>query len=539
MTHVGLRARLGGGLRERALRVGSPNLDPAVRVVVVLGHVVAALLCVMVATGWRGPAVPNTITGDTYRPWQALVTVVALGLVTAAVSIGAVRAAPLARLGLSATAVVLSFLTLAPLPDGPAHGWLVALGSACTAAALGLPSGSNVREVARCALVGVAPALAFVATLRSSEVDQALTALRSRGLAPSAAILLSLLAVFALASSVQEQRERSARLLAWRVTRRAVLAAAALKLALLATLYLHVTGGFLGGEAFWRPRLDRPLSWVHAAVVAVLIVVVAVQTRRQPLVAGDFTPRLGAVALGVGLMELAALATLVAVTIVSTLLPTTDTNPLFAFPNWVIEHVEPLQLVAGGAILVAAVAETAVRRRLTAGLYLWLAAGVWLVPALLGIAFASGATPTAWAAPGQVETLITLAVVVMAATRRPADLDSRALMLLVVVPLVVLHADSFWPDAWTDHLTQVAVIAAVVIALWLNPPHAYAARRRNERSRALVMAGQLGLLTLYLYLFDDAQQSGLLGSTTTIAWLWLGIPVTAVLTARITRAETH
>ena len=108
-------------------------------------------------------------------------------------------------------------------------------------------------------------------------------------------------------------------------------------------------------------------------------------------------------------------------------------------------------------------------------------------------------------------------------------------MLLVVVPLVVLHLDSFWPEAWTDHLTQVAVVAAVVIALWLRPPPVYSDRYRNERSRVLLVAGQLGLLTLYIYLFNDVQLSARLGSATTIAWLWLGIPVTAVLTARVAR----
>ncbi len=535
MTQVGLGARLGDGLRARALRVSSPNLDPAVRVVVVLGHLVAVLLCLMVATGWRGPEVVNTITGDTYWPWQSLITVVALGLATEAVTVGAVRSRALARVPLSGTAAVLALLTLGSLPVGPAHGWLVALGCACTAVALALPPGRSGRETARCVLVATVPAMAFTATVRNSDVDQALDALRARGLAPSAAILLSLLAVFALASSVEEQRERTERLLPWRVTTRGVLVASALKLVLMAALYLNLTGGFLGGETFWRPRLDRPLSWIHASIVAVLIVWVGVRSRRRPLVAGDFTPRLGALTLVVGVMEVAALATIVVMTIVGTVSPTVDTGALFAFPNWVIDHVETVQLVAATTILLGATGELAIRRCLTAGLYLWLAAGVWLLPALLGIAFASDTTPTAWSTPGQVETVLTIVVLAMAGTARTAGLEPRALMLLVVVPLVVLHLDSFWPEAWTDHLTQVAVVAAVVIALWLRPPPVYSDRYRNERSRVLLVAGQLGLLTLYIYLFNDVQLSARLGSATTIAWLWLGIPVTAVLTARVAR----
>lgn len=502
-------------------------------VVVILGQVVAALLCLMVATGWRGPAVVNEISGSTYWPWQSLITVVALGLVTVTLSIGAVRSPLVRRVLLSGAAVVLALFTMDALPIGPARPWLVAIGIACTAVGLALPPGRPGWEAVRCAVAFAPFLMAFVATVRGSAVDQALAAIRGQALVPSAAILLSLLAIFAVASSVEEQRERTGRLLAWRVTMRAVLVAIALKLILLAALYLHLTGGFLGGEGFWRPRLDRPLSWVHAGIVAGLIVLVAVRSWRRPLTPGDFTPRLAVLAVGVGVMEVVALATLVAVTVVNALSPTTDTSSLFTFPNWVIDHVERVQLVVAGAILLAALAELAVRRRLTSGLYLWLAAGTWLIPALLGIAFASDATPTAWAAPGQVETILTLVVLAMAVSRRTAGLQPRALMVLIVVPFIVLHLDSFWPDAWMDHVTQIAVVGTVVIALWLNPPPVYSDRSRNERSRSLLVAGQLGLLTLYLYLLNDAELTGGLGASTTIAWLWLGVPITAVLTARV------
>lgn len=533
MTQVGLRTRLGDGFRARALRVGTSNLERAVRVVVLLGHAWAALLCLMIATGWRGRAVLNEISGDTYWPWQSIVTVVALGVVMVTISIGAVRSAPRQRVVLSGAALIIALFTMDALSLGSARLWLVALGLACTAAALTLPAAGRNHEAARCSLASAPAVMALVATVRSSDVDQALAAIRGRSLAPAASILLSLLTIFALATSVEGQRERTGRLLRWRVTRQAVIAAVVLKLLLLAGLYLHVTGGFLGGEVFWRPRVDQPLSWLHAALVAGLMVSVAAWSARRPLAAGGFPPRLAAVSLGVGIMEVAALATLVAITVVGTVVPSADTSSFFGLPNWVIDHVERVQVVIAGVILLAALAELLVRRALSAGLYLWLAAGLWLVPALIGIAFASDTSPTAWAAPGQVEAVVTVAVLAMVVTGRTAGLQPRALMVLVVVPFVVLHLDSFWPDAWMDHVTQIAVVAAVVIALWLNPPPAYADQRRNERSRSLLVAGQVGLLTLYLYLFNDAQLSGVLGSSTTIAWLWLGIPITAVLTARV------
>ncbi len=498
-----------------------------------LAQALAAVLCLMILTGWRGPAVLNRFTGTPYWPWQSILTVVALGVITVTTTIACVRSTPARRALLSGVAVVLALLTMDALGLGSARVWLVVLGLASLVTALALPPGGRDRETVRCALAAVPALMALVATVRSSDVEQALAAVRGRGLAPSAAILLSLLTIFALTVSVEGQRERTGRLLHWRVTTRAVLAAAVLKLLLLGALYLHLTGGFLGGDVFWRARVDQPWSWVHAALVAGLMVGVAVPSSRRPLEPGGFTPRLAAVSLGVGIMQVTALATLVAITVVNTVSPLADTASLFALPDWVIDHVEVVQLVIAGAILLAASTQLAVRRTLTAGLYLWLAAGVWLVPALLGIAFASDTSPTAWAAPGQVETVVTLAVLAMAVARRPAGFQPRALMLLVVVPLVVLHLDSFWPEAWTDQVTQIAVVLAVVIALWLNPPPAFADRRRNERSRALLVSGQLGVLTLYLYLFNDAQLSGLLGSSTTIAWLWLGIPITAVLTARV------
>jgi hypothetical protein len=528
-------SRLGDGVRTRTLRASTSNLERAVVVVVVLGHVVAVLLCLMIVTGWRGPSVVNTISGSTYWPWQALITVAALGVITVALSIGAVRSPWVRRVMLSATAVILTLFAMDALPLGPARLWLVGAGIACTAVALVLPPGRPARETLRCTVASAPFLMAFIATARSTDIDQALAAIRSQGLIPSAAILLSLVAIFAVASSVEEQRERTGRLLAWRVTRQAVLCATVLKLVLLGALYLHLTGGFLGGEPFWRPRLDRPLSWLHAAIVAGLILLVALRSWRRPLAPAGFSPRLAVVSFGVGIMQVCALVALVVVTVVNAVSPTTDTSSLFTIPNWVIDHVEMVQLVVAAAILLAALAELAVRRSLTSGLYLWLAAGTWLVPALLGVAFASDDTPAAWAVPGQVEAVLTVAVLAVALSRRPAGVQPRTLMMLIVVPFVVLHLDSFWPDAWMDHVTQIAVVAAVVIALWLNPPPVYADRRRNERSRALLVAGQLGLLTLYLYLLTDADIADGLGSSTTIAWLWLGVPLTAVLTARVAR----
>ena len=536
MARGGVRGRLAAAVRRRQSRAGISHLSRPIGVVVLVAQVLAALLCLVVLTGWRGPAVTNELTGATYWPWQSLMTMVALGAVAMTLSVGAVRSSLPRRLLLSAGGLVLTLLAVDALPLHSARPWLAAGAVLCTAVALLLPSRPPSFDAIRCGVVLLPFLMGFIATLRSTDVDQALAALRAGQLTPSAAIGLSMLAVFALASAVEEQRERSERLLTWRVTTSAVVVAAVLKLLLLLALYFHLTGGFLGGEASWRPRLDQPLSWAHAAIVAGVIVAIAVLSTRRPVESGGFTPRLAVLALCLGVMQVTALLTLVLVLVVDVVSPSSSTARLFAIPNWAIDHVEMVQLVAVVVLLCSAVVTVAVRRRLTSGTYLWLVGGIWLVPPLIGIAFASDSTLTAWAAPGQVETVVTVAVLAMVLARRPAA-PPRALMGLVVVPLVVLHLGSLWPDTWTQGLTQVAVVGAVVIALWLNPPPVYADRRRNERTRGLLLAGNLTILLLYVYLFNDVTLTGGLGSTGTIALLWLGVPITAVLTARVTERD--
>ena len=126
----------------------------------------------------------------------------------------------------------------------------------------------------------------------------------------------------------------------------------------------------------------------------------------------------------------------------------------------------------------------------------------------------------------------------MAVAPRPGWMTARTLMGLVLVPIVVLHLESLWPsDSVT--LIELGVVLSVVIALWLNPPPVYSSKTRNERERSLLVAGNLTILVLYIYLFNDAQLAGGLESSTTIAWLWLGVPITAVLVARIRKTSAR
>ena len=536
MAPGSLKRRMVVSAQARARRVGTSHLSPPIRIALTASQVVALLLCVLVLTGWRGPAVLIELTGTTYWPLQSLVTMVALGLVAVNLSVGAARSPLARRLLLAAAVLVLTLLAVDALPLDSDRPWWACGAIACAVGGLMLPATRPAWEGIRCVIVFLPFAGAAVATMRSTDVDQALAAIRASQLEPSAALGLAMLSIFAAASATEEYRERSEGLLTWRITTSAVVVAVVIKLALLSALYLRLTGDFLGGETFWRPRVDQPVSWAHAAIVAGVIAFVAVASRsRRSVSSGGFTPRLAILALCLGVMQATALFTLVMIIILSVAAPTFDTTGLFAIPNWVIDHVAIVQLVSVVVLVASALVTLAARRRLTTGTYLWLVAGIWLIPPLMGIAFARDDSPTAWAAPGQVDMILTILVLAMVITRRPGQVSPRTLMSLIVIPVVVLHLQSFWPDSWTQSLTGVAVIGAVAMALWVNPPPVYADRNRNERARALLIAGNITILTLYIYLLNDADLTGGLGTSATIAWLWLGVPITAVLTAQVSR----
>lgn len=528
----GVASRLREGYQSRVRRVLTPHLAPSIRVLLIASQLLVVVLCVMVLTGWRGPAVTNDFTGALYWPWQALITVLAMGILATCLGVVAVRSRLPARLALSAGVVVLTLLAVDAVPLGPLRAWLCGLMLMSAVVGLLLPS-RGVWETIRCILVLAPFVVAFFSTLSSTGMDQALVAIRAQQLAPFAAVGLSMLAIFSVASAVEGQRERSARLLTGRITIRAVWITLLVKALLLLALYFRLTGDFLGGEAMWRPRLQAPLSWLHAVVVAVVIVGAALLTLRRPLIGRGFTSHLAALVLCLAAMESTFIAASGIVTAASAVAPTADLSAFFLVPSLMIDNAEFVQLVGVVALLVSALLVVAIWRRVTTGTFLWLIAGIWLVPPLLGIAFATSDSPAAWAAPGQVDTLLTVVVLALLLTRRPRTASPRILMLLLVVPLVVLYWPTFWPGEWTNRLLPLAVVGAVVVALWLNPPPVYADRQRNERVRALLLGGQLTVLILYVYLLNSADLAGGLDSSSQIAWLWLGIPFTAVLTARV------
>jgi hypothetical protein len=214
--------------------------------------------------------------------------------------------------------------------------------------------------------------------------------------------------------------------------------------------------------------------------------------------------------------------------------PTADPAWLFAVAGSLIDSLDLIQLALAAVIVVSAAIWTLRRRPWSTGWYLWLLAGVWLLPPLLGIALPDQPV-TFWATPGQVDTLITVGVAgyaILAATR--GELRSRATLMarLLVIPFLVINGARLVPASWTQGLLGLGVVASAVVALALDAPRVSADPRRNQRTVTALVASQLALVTTFVYLVAEAALSGQLDTAAEGAWLWLAIPVAGVLAAR-------
>ena len=380
--------------------------------------IMTGLVAALILTEWRGPKEVDAISGSVRWPLLFSVVVIALGGVSVGLSIAAVRSRPVSRLLLSFLFLAILLVTLDSLPSSSARPWLVSLGIACGAFAIVDLTRSRTAMAAQAALAFLPFAFVAVQVATADGGADPLVRGRTESLADFAAIAVAALATFALAAALQANHQRTNRLIQRRVTIRAVVIALAIKVLVLCALYLHLVGQAFGGEQLWQIRANHPLSWLHAAVIAGLIVGVTARSWRRPLISRGFVPRLAAICVAAALMELAAIASQIAIHMVGSVSPHSATPWFHTAPVWVIDHNPQLQLGFGVAILAFALAEVAVRRPWTIGSYLWLVAGAWLVPPLVGIAMFSDADITFWASPGQVDIALTALVVLLVCAKR-------------------------------------------------------------------------------------------------------------------------
>ncbi len=509
------------------------------RATAIAGLAAIAALAVPVLTGWRGPEGTTPVLGNTYWPLLLPLTILSAGLVTALLAMTAVASGPARRVALGAVGTLLALWALDSLPQWPVRLAIVLLGTVMVMTAFS-PARWAIPYLVRLVLTVLPFAAAAIAGLGQGGIQADIAALRALQLGTVTALVIAAIGAFGLVSALQARHERAAHLIEGRASVALLVVVLTAKLALLVALYLHVTGDWLGGEPYWRPRLSQPLSWLHAAGVATLIVWVVTRSWQRPLVARGFRPLAAVVAAGSGLGYLVGAVVGVLASAVTALNPAADATGLFVAAGALVDSLGLLQLTLAVGILVSAVVWTLRRRAWTTGWYLWLLSGLWLVPPLVGVALPEQPI-TFWATPGQVDTAITLAAAgyaIVSATR--GELRSRATLLvrLLVIPFLVINGAQLFPASWTQGLLALGVVASAVVSLGLDAPRVSADPRTHQRTVTALVAAQLALITTVVYLAPDAALSGQLDTAASSAWLWLALPVAGVLAARARPAPT-
>lgn len=275
----------------------------------------------------------------------------------------------------------------------------------------------------------------------------------------------------------------------------------------------------------WAPFAETPLSWVHAAAVAALVVVVGARSVARPLrrsqarrvTAGLAVAGNADLALAVGII---AVALVVAATTGDTFLPD--------IPGAVVAALK-----LAGVLVVTAVALLPGFRGTTARALAFVT-GAFLVPLTLhNLLVATGTLPPALrgypATPVQIALLLlAVAVVALAVPALRRAWGAGLVVRLAIVPLVAVHAGWLLPAAWSG-IGRIVLVVGVVLALLVFLP---APERDPDRHALGVLTTSAGQV-LALAVFFLALPSFVDGSSLVVLGLfWLGVAVIAGLVVR-------
>lgn len=138
------------------------------------------------------------------------------------------------------------------------------------------------------------------------------------------------------------------------------------------------------------------------------------------------------------------------------------------------------------------------------------------------------------AAPSQIVLVIVVAVLVLAtwgAIRGRDVVDRHLLLRLAIVPLATAHAGQLLPGVWKDDFEQALIVALSLVGLLLLG----APRTGTKEGNALAIVSPFATQVLVLGSVIVARTMGQFADdeTTTIAVLYLTIPVAAVLCCRL------
>ena len=286
----------------------------------------------------------------------------------------------------------------------------------------------------------------------------------------------------------------------------------------------------------WSPFSEAPISWVHAVLVAALVIIVAARSVGRPL----RRSRERGVTAALAVAGNAYLVLALAVILIGMLAAIVTGGVFLPEPGSIV--VALLKFAGVAAIIVVVLLP---RFRGTAARALGLVTGAYLLPltfsSLLGALGVSlppslDAFP---ASPVQVAVLLVGVALVGAAAAFAGPVGQpfgRSLAVrLAVVPLVAVHAGWLLPAAWSE-FGRVVLVAGVLLALLFFMPKVAADPARHTLDVLTASGAQLLALVVFALAIPSFVDDG---STVVLGLFWLSVAVIAALTIRTTAVATR
>lgn len=283
----------------------------------------------------------------------------------------------------------------------------------------------------------------------------------------------------------------------------------------------------------WSPFAKNPISWIIAAIVAGLIVVISVRASRHPLT------RFGERRVVAALAVLGNLHLVISVAVIAVGMVIAAATGLISLPESWLQYVPMLKFI--GVVLLGLVVLLPAFRG-TAARWIGLITALFLIPQTLAGALAKVGVTELGPLDGFPATPVQVLLIVLAAAfglaiwnlvRPSREVNPSLVTRLAVVPLIAVHAGWLLPAAWSG-LGRVVIVVGVLIALfWLMPPVA-ADRARHTFNVVGASAAQLLTLVVFVLAIPSLFQDGAL---IVLGLLWLAIPIIAALTidTKVTR----
>jgi hypothetical protein len=288
--------------------------------------------------------------------------------------------------------------------------------------------------------------------------------------------------------------------------------------------------------SLWTPFDEAPVSWVHAALVAALVVIVAARSVSQPL----RRSRERGITAALAVAGNAYLVLALAVILIGMIIAIVTGRVVLVDPGPVVLAV--LKVVGVVAVIVVVLLPPF---RGTAARALGLITGAYLLPLTLSaLLSALGARLPASldgfsASPVQVTVLLVAAAVVSAiaglASPTVQRLGHSLAVRLAIVPLIAVHAGWLLPAAWSD-FGRVVLVVGVLLALLFFMPKVATDPARHTLDVLTASGAQLLVLIVFALAIPSFIDDG---STVVLGLFWLSVAVIAALTIRTTSVATR